>query len=117
MVRTNHRTDIEMFIDEETLGELHAQAKEKFGTQPVGVVLNDPSCCGGVIRIDIMLISEIETLTDLFEVFPATYKNFGLPIFLDNATLEDPIPRMRIMIKSKNPVKFMFENDDFVKKS
>jgi hypothetical protein len=104
---------LEMFIDGNVLGEIHAQAAEKFPGQPTGLLLSDPSCCGGVIQINIRPIPEIEKFKDVLLVFPANYKDFGFPIYIDKATLEDPVEHMRIILKSKNPPKFSFENNDF----
>ena len=106
----------EMFMDDVVIAELHILAQTKYPNQKCGVTLTDPSCCGGVIRINVEPISEIQKFIDIQEIFPENYKNFGMPIYIDNATMENPIPRMRILLKSKNPLKFEFENEDFYKK-
>lgn len=107
----------EIFMDDEVIAELHILAQIKYPNQKCAVTLTDPSCCGGVIRINVAPISEIQKFTDIKEIFLESYKNFGIPIYIDNATMEDPIPRMRILLKSKDPLKFEFENNDFYKKS
>jgi hypothetical protein len=108
--------EVNLVIDEECLKELRRQAQKTFPNQEVGLLLNDPSCCGGIVHIDLMPISEIRQFSDVIEVFPKSYKNYGITIYIDKATMEDPIPNMRIVLVSKNPVKYSLENDDFYNK-
>ena len=108
--------NLEMFIDPDIIAELHNQAEIKFPDEEVGISLNNTSCCGGVIHIDLMRISEIQSYTDVVLVFPADYKDFGLPIFIDKNIMQEPIPRMRIILSSSDPIKIAFENNDFYQK-
>jgi hypothetical protein len=108
--------DIEMFIDQDVLAILKEQSRIKYPNKEMGIVLNDTSCCGGVIHIDFMPLEDIKNFTDIILVFPKTYKNFGIPIYIDKGILQDPIPHMRIIISSTNPLKFAFENNDFWEK-
>ena len=108
---------LEIFIDPDTLAEIQSYAKKKYSNTDAGIVLNDPSCCGGVIKIDIFSEGEIKGLTDLRLIFPPEYKNFGIPIYMEQSLLQDSIPRIRILLKSRNPVKFEFENEDIYSKN
>jgi hypothetical protein len=106
-------TNIEMFINQDVLSALHEQAHNKYPNTEVGIVLNDTSCCGGVIHIDFMPLDEIKNFTDIILVFKKNYKKFGIPIYIDKGILQDPIPQMRIIIASTDPLKFAFENNEF----
>ncbi len=108
--------NINLTIEANALKAIYDMAVSLFPTRPFGLLLYDPSCCGGIVQINVKSIEEITSFRDVSLVFQADYKNYGFPIYMDRATLEDPIPDMIILLSSKNPTKFTLENAEFYKK-
>jgi hypothetical protein len=108
--------NINLTIEEDALKGIRDVAASLYQNKPFGLLLYDPSCCGGIVQIHVKSIEEIESFRDVSLVFKRDYKNYGFPIYIDRATLEDPIPDMLIVLSSKEPIKFTLENAEFYKK-
>ena len=108
--------NINLTIEDDALKAVYDIAASIFPNKPFGLLLYDPSCCGGIVQIHVKTIEEIESFRDVSLVFNPRYKNYGFPIYIDRATLDDPIPNMLIILSSKNPIKFTLENAEFYKK-
>lgn len=108
--------NINLTIEEDALKAIYDMAVSFFPNKPFGLLLYDPSCCGGIVQIHVKSIEEITSFRDVSLVFQKWYKNYEFPIYMDRATLEDPIPDMVIVLSSKSPIKFTLENAEFYKK-
>jgi hypothetical protein len=100
-------------MNEKTVSALKKLGAEKFLGQEFGVALFDPSCCGGVIQIELFVIEKLRRLSELELVYDKDFKNYGIPIFIDSLILADLPDRWEIDLVSTDPIKFSFENSDF----